>query len=203
MGISLVTAATTDPVRVSDCSPDILDFSGNQEANLRLESAISFATRWLEEATQRQLMSATWKQTFDDWPGDGRFKIDVSPLSSVTTLKYYDADASLTTVSSADYWTITDTFPPFVQMKPDYDYPTLEDSRPGAIELTYVAGHTSIDDVPKLAKKGIMLLAALFYRVAEAQPVPDSADLAAVTPNDKIPAAVWSIVNMLKRDGYT
>jgi uncharacterized phiE125 gp8 family phage protein len=204
VGIILVTAATSEPVVVADVSPGILDYSASVADAARLTSAIAHAVRWVEGMTQRQFMAATWKQTFDDWPDDGRFKIDLQPFTSVTHLKYYDADATLTTVDSGDYWTDTSAKPPIVQMKPDFDYPTVEQDRPSAIELTYVAGESSAANVPTLAKKAIILLATYYFRQAEANPVPDSADQAALTPNyQDIPQGVWSIVRMLSAGGYS
>lgn len=208
MGIELVTDATSEPITLADLSGEIFDFpkgnANSADANLRAETQIIAATRWLQGKTQQQFIQATWKQTWDKWPGDGIFKIDLRPLSSVTTLKYYDVDGTLTTVSSSDYWVITSKRPPIVQLKPSFSYPSLEDGRPAVIELTFVAGYSSVANVPALAKQGIKLLATHWFKLPDAAPMQDSTEAAAFTPAYKdVPFGVFSIADMLSEGGYT
>ncbi len=213
MGLTLVTDASTLPWTLAEFVAEIVGYVQSSANDNVCTAVLNATTKWVQNQTCRQFIQATWKQTLNDWPeadSDGFYsvKLDLSPLASITTVKYYNTSGTLTTVSSGDYWTITTSIPPRLTFNPsEFDWPTLQDGRPDPIEVTFVAGYGAAgSSVPHDLKRAIQLLARYWYEInMAASPV-----LASQSPMDaqpvkygEVPFGVWSIVNMYKADGYT
>lgn len=212
MGLALVTDASTLPWTLSNFTAEIVNYKQSSGNDDDCTAVLNAATKWVQNQTCRQLMLATWKQTCNDWPiedCDGFYSInlDLKPLSSVTSVKYYNTSATLTTVTSTDYWAITTATRPKVTFNPDeFDWPSLQNGRPDAIEITFVAGYADAATVPYDLKRAIHLLAMYWREIGMAA----SEKVATQNPADgqpvtygEIPFGVWSIVNTYKADGYT
>lgn len=203
MGLTLITAATSNPITAEDLKTDILNFQNDLDNISLLEFNIEAATNWLQESTARQFMQATWMQTFDCWPGR-HLVFDMAPVASVSSVKYYDVDGVQQTLSSSYYWVDTRSRPPRLTFKPSFSEPSLEDGRPGAIEVTFVAGYANVAAVPAIAKLAIKQLVMYWYNQREALAVKQSSEPAATAPAySDIPFGVFSIANQLNASGYT
>lgn len=208
MGLNLVTAATTLPVTTEELIAELESWADTAENSVTILAKLNEAVSFLENQTARRFMQSTWLQTFEDWPCDrgGKllFKIDLKPLSSVTHVKYYNADGTLTTLSSTEYWTITNSERPCVAFKPTtFSRPILEVGRPEAIEVTFVAGYASASAVPHNAKLAIKMLAAYWFE--QRKPVASDSlvsPTAGAPTISEIPYGVKQIINDLNASGY-
>lgn len=209
MGLQLVTGPTSLPVTRDELTPELESWADSGENIQTLTAKLHEAVSYVEAETNRRFIQQTWLQTFDCWPElnrDGRriFKLDLKPLSSVTTVKYYNADGTLTTLSSTEYWAITNAERPQVAFKPStFTQPTVEVGRPDAIEVTYVAGYASAAVIPARAKLAIKMLAAYWFEqrkpVASDSLVSPSAGSPTIA---EIPYGVKQIINELNASGY-
>jgi uncharacterized phiE125 gp8 family phage protein len=152
-----------DPVTVADAKlhcralADVNDEDGNIRTYLRA------AVRIGERQTGRGWTTQTWKLGAEDWAA--KFYLPMAaPLQSVTSVKYYAADGTLTTLSSSYYLVDTLSEPGCVALAPNYAWPSLQaDRRTWPIEITYVVGWTSVAQVPDDYKIGVCLLADHLY----------------------------------------
>jgi uncharacterized phiE125 gp8 family phage protein len=133
---------------------------------------IQAATRACENeiAGHRQFLSATYDLPVSGWWDC--LHLPRPPLQSVTSIKYYDADGTLTTVDSSLYLVKT----PFrslgrVYRAPDEDWPTdLQDDREFPITVRFVAGYGTGADVPATIKQAITLMVGWMH--ANREPAP-------------------------------
>lgn len=205
MGLTLVTAATSAPVTVAEITKELYAWAESEDNVATLQAKIHEATEWFQAQTCRQFIQATYKQTFDCWFATRVLKIDLQPVYSVSSVKYYDADGTLQTISSTNYWADTSGYPPRIVFKPSYALPNLEDGRPSSVEVNFVAGYANAAAVPYLAKQGIKMLASYWYTMREAATTPDNAEPSGYTGSQfkEIPFGVYSIANALSAGGYT
>lgn len=201
--LTLITDASTDPVTLAEMVAEIPGYVQSTANDAIVSDKIAGATRWLQEYTSRQFIQATYLQAYDDWPDE--IIPHIQPLVSVTSVKYYDTDATQQTVSSTMYWTDIYNIPPRIVFKPStFDYPTVETGRPSAIEVRYSAGYTNAAAVPEIVKQAIKLLARYWWEKREAADVANSQAPTAQTPTyGEIPFGVFSIANMINASGYT
>jgi uncharacterized phiE125 gp8 family phage protein len=155
--LSLVTAPVEEPVTVAEAK---VHCRVSHDADDALYAVwIGAARRLIEEEAGVRLVNQTWRLSLDDWPAGGEIKIPIGPVVSVSTLKYLDDDATLTTlVADTDYLTALGRRPPVVYCHPDESWPSVAVGRLDAVRLEFVAGYgASAASVPETAKNAILL----------------------------------------------
>jgi len=174
--------AGTDAITISDAGSEVV-FNSISEDNL-LYSLITAARRYVEEQTGRALINQTWKTYLDAFPAV--IYLDWPPLSSVTSIKYYDTAGAQQTLSTDVYTVDTSSTPGRIYEAYEQTWPSVQGIK-NAIEITYVAGYgSSADDVPEMLKTAIKMLAGHWYERREAYE-------AAVSLTE-VPMAVRSII---------
>lgn len=133
-----------------------------QDFDREIEDVIASAIDYIEQHTGRTCrLEITAVDTFRRWCDVGR--IEMQPASAISSLKYYDTNASLQTVSSANYRLIESTDgSAYLELDVDYVRPDL-DNRDAAIELTYTAGYATADDLPKRLKQAVKAAVVMFW----------------------------------------
>lgn len=128
-----------------------------------IDALIIAAREHIEQVTGRGLFTQTWKYVQDEWT-DELWLPMAAPLQSVTSVKYYNGDGTLTTLTAADTY-IVDTVsePGRVIRKPLTIWPVLQIDRPSAIEVTYVVGWDSVANMPQAIKQAALLLVGHWY----------------------------------------
>jgi uncharacterized phiE125 gp8 family phage protein len=160
----LTVAATTEPVSLEDAKDHLRVFNTKQDTLIQRQ--IRLARFYAEAVSGKQFINATWILYLDRFPAI--IRPPLPPLSSVTTLKYYDTGNSLTTLTENTDFTVDSKSEP-ARIEPEYNlsWPSTRD-RFNAIELTYVAGYgTEGSDVPESYIQAMMLLLANWYEVRE------------------------------------
>lgn len=210
MGLTLVTDAASLAVTLAEIAPEVESYEQSVDNDAVLTKKLYEAIDYFQNQTQRQLIQATYKQTLNSWPfpnSDGYYAapVDVVPLYSVSSVKYYDTNGTLQTVSSSDYFAITTAPRPCVAFNASsFTFPSLQLYRPEAIEITFVAGYANAAAVPYMAKVAIKMLATYWYEQRPAVVTASAAAPTATTPAlGEIPYGVTQIINMLRADGYT
>lgn len=115
------------------------------------------------------LITQTVKQVFDQFPCEDYFLLERGrPIISVSSVKYYDLDNTLTTFSTDNYLVTDSTVPPSICLKPGKTWPELHRTRLGAVEVTYTAGYgTTEASVPMDVKLALSLMVGDFYQNRE------------------------------------
>ena len=121
--------------------------------NLALESAVEFC----EQVTGHVLrVSYTVDQSYPGWPCNP-IRFDRQHVYSISSVGYYDADNSSQTVDSANYrLQESSDGASYLEIDSDFSAPDLY-ARNDAVVVTYLAGYSSISDVPTAAKMAILL----------------------------------------------
>jgi uncharacterized phiE125 gp8 family phage protein len=131
-----------------------------QDANLYgwLLAAIELA----QKETGRQLINATYDETFNAWPcadgwGDRAFRLYWSPLVSISSVKYLDTAGVQQTLDPANYRADLVRSPGRVVFKRSTSFPSLYDDSQ-TITVRYVAGYgPEMHDVPEMIRQWIIV----------------------------------------------
>lgn len=126
-----------------------------------ITALIVVARKWVENYTNRALITQTWVQSWDYIPSPTVFEVAVNPLISITSFKYYDENAT-----EQDYTTYqTDTQSDVAKLCPNYNttFPSIQLGRLNSINLTFVCGYGGASDVPDDIKHAIKILIGYFY----------------------------------------
>ena len=164
MAVSLVTAATTEPVTIQDLKEQLRIDENTEDSYLG--GLLKTATRAVEKMSDRQLINATWRLSLDEFPC-WDIRVPKPPLSSVSSITYVNSTGGSSTVASTDY--AVDTYNEPGRITPAYNatWPTgrLQNN---AVTVTYVAGYgASQNAVPDTYRHAIKMLAAHWHEHRE------------------------------------
>jgi len=133
-----------------------------------IASLITRATNYVENETRRQLINATYTFSFDMFPHGDVIYSPVSPLGSVTSITYLDADGASQTLASSVYGVDIIRDPGRIYLKSGQEWPSTLD-QDQAVTITAVSGYgASSSDVPEPLIQAVLMLAAHFYEHREA-----------------------------------
>jgi uncharacterized phiE125 gp8 family phage protein len=165
--LTLVTDATAYPITKSELKSQ-LNISETETAfDDYLDSLIVAATEIVELDTQLTLVNKSWKYTIENFPGD-EITIPMSPIQSITHIKYYDSTDVLQTVPTA-YYTLDGTTGSVnrgnsrIYLNEPYDWPTPYDRR-DAVQVTFVGGYgAAAINVPASIRHAIKVLCTFWF----------------------------------------
>ena len=163
MNVSIVTAASGFPISEEEVR-DHLRLDDNRD-DAYIKSLIAVVTNFTEKFTRRALITQTWKVFFDCFPSY-EIEIPFAPLQSVTSVKYYDANNVLQTISSTEYIVDTAREPGRVTPIPYGIWP-VTNYRPNAVEVQFVAGYGKADAIPQAIKQGMLIMLSHMYENRE------------------------------------
>ncbi len=156
----LVTGPTSEPVSVEDMNAYSRVEMDQPEEDLLVLRLIKLARELVENDSERQLMTATWKLNLDAFPrSNGAIELRKPPIQSVTSLTYYDSDGSLQTLDASKYDADVLSTPGRIVPAFGESWPVTRNGFPNAVIVEFVAGFTSALLVPERAKQCIRLLA--------------------------------------------
>lgn len=179
MSLSLVTAAQLEPVSEDEVRSHCRIDATDEESLLAVY--IKAARGYAETFQSRQLVSATWRLSFDEIcpstdPESGLqyIQIPLPPLQSVSSYTYVDSTGGTQTWSSTNYSVDTYREPGRLALAYGASWPSTR-LQANAVNITFVAGYggsgasaiDSVAAVPQETKLGIMLLAANSYENRE------------------------------------
>ena len=161
MSLILKTAPASEPVTTALVSSycRVTDSDENTEI-----AAIALAARERVEADSGLcLISQTWLDYRACFPFVDFIRLPKAPLISVDSIKYYDEDNTLQTLSASYYVASpAGSIPAIVELAYGYDWPTTYD-RQDAVVIEFKVGYASADVVPAAAKIAIKALARHLY----------------------------------------
>lgn len=124
------------------------------------------AREMVEQRTGRSLITQSRTIKMDYFPRSGVIVLPHGPLQSVTSIKYYDADEVLQTMSASLYWVDTSSGLPRIVIKDSW--PSTYDM-PNAVIIVYVCGYgTAGSDVPAPLRKACFMILAHLYENRQA-----------------------------------
>lgn len=157
--LELVTAPTSYPITLEEARSHLRVNTRDEDERIE-DELIPEATAFCESKIlgERQFMLATYDLPLRAF-WSGPLALPRPPLSSITSLKYYDQTGTLQTVSSALYLVRTPWKQPgTIERAPDanWTFTTQSDCR-FPVVIRFIAGYASAAVVPFQAKAAIKL----------------------------------------------
>lgn len=151
------TSISADDLEMFDSVKSHLRVFGMDD-DTRIEDALRAAIDCVEEWTNRTIRrSVSSTAHFKGWARE--YHLPLPPHVSVSSVKYYDGDNTLQTVSTDDYRTPTSTRNGMrVEFDWQYTFPNVYD-RMDPIQIAFVRGYSATSDIPGSIKTAIRLLA--------------------------------------------
>lgn len=165
MNIDVVTAPPFEPISVAEAYEHLrwdTEEQGSPSETIYplqtlIEGNITAARVYIETRTRRSLIEQTLRLNLpsferpvqDAWAGfSGCLQIELPrpPLIVVESVKYYDEDNTLQTVSSANYFT-TSGVVPALRFVDEFSVPCTY-RRDDAVQITYQTGYAATDSPP-------------------------------------------------------
>ena len=167
MNISLVTAPTAEPVTLEEAKNHLrVDITADDTL---IESLILVARNVCEGINNHKFVTQTWDIFMDAFPGGNEFILpkSLSPLASVTHIKYTDEDSNQSTFNSSNYAVDIYSDPGRIKLMNDANWPSDTLYEINAVEIRVVVGYGDDADVPQEYKQAILLLLGHWYENRE------------------------------------
>jgi len=167
MGLVRVTAPATTPVTLAEAKKHCRaeDFTDD---DVLLTLYIEAATAYLdgeEGILGKALVNQVWDLFWDEFP-DGPIELPLPPLSSVNFVKYFDSGNVLTTLDPNEY--AVDIRSGVGYVVPSVDgWPASYADTINAVNVRYVAGYGTAENVPAALKAAILLMVGDLYATRE------------------------------------
>ena len=167
-GLVQTSAPATEPVTTAEAKLWCKVDDDITEDNDLIDSLVASARFQVEEYTQRQLVTATWRLTLEKFPPGNVIYLPKPNVQSVSSVKYYNtANTQTTLTANTDYE--VDVYAEPARIQPYYGtvWPSTRD-RFQAVEVIYVAGYGAASAVPSGITTAIKLLVSHWYANREA-----------------------------------
>jgi len=161
--LTQTAAPSIDPVARADAKNHLkVDFTDDDSL---IDLYISAATSVAEKHTWRQLITATYELSLNDFPdADGPITIPRPPLQSIVSITYTDTDGNSQTLSASKYQVDTIREPGQVWPETTESWPAVEDERINAVTVKFKAGYGDNEsDVPQQIRHAIKRITAHIY----------------------------------------
>lgn len=184
-GLAQTVAPTLEPLLLPEVKRHLRIDHTDDDVYLT-DYLIPAAREYVEDETERQLITATWALKLPRFPDCGEpLKLPKPKLLTVSTITYYTDDVS-TTWSSTAYSVLTTEHIGAVSESTEDNWPDT-DTRRDAVTVTYTAGYGAASSaVPLKIKQAMFLLIGNWYEHREA------ADLTVAKPIE------FGVSNLLK-----
>lgn len=166
MGLQLKTAASIDPVTLAEAKKWLeRTESDHADRDLDITDLITGATELVQDAWNRQLITATWELFLDGFFNDAdNFFIDgciflrMPPFQSITSIKHIDPDGTEQTIASTVYKLDAADDSGRIALKFNKSWPATR-VQPESVTIEYKAGYgDAASDVPSSAKTAIKMI---------------------------------------------
>jgi uncharacterized phiE125 gp8 family phage protein len=160
------TAATADPFTLDELKEDRRIDGGADDKALAMYA--KRAVDFLEAQLNRNFISTVRKLYLDEFPDV--IEIERLPVSTITSVVYYNTAGTLTTLSATSYQTdiVSPDSPARIAPAPGTSWPSTEADRLNAVIVTYTAGYgAAASAVPQRVRHAIGLLVAHMHENRE------------------------------------
>lgn len=156
----LVTGPGTEPLTLEEMKNHIKRETGVTADDGLITRLGKAVRRNLELELRKVFITQTWELYLD------KFKsvmlLEKSPVTSVTSVKYYDSANDLQTLAATVYDTDFVSEPARITLAYSQQFPTIY-NRTNAVIIKFVAGYTNAAAVPEEIKEIMLLLISYYY----------------------------------------
>lgn len=158
--LRLVTAPTTEPITLAEVKAHCV--IGHDEDDLLLAIMISAAREHGESITGRSWAEKTLEVVLDRFPV-GTISLPATPISSVSSIEYVDANGAEQTLPESEYHVDTESM--IGRVVPKDAWPETAD-QPNAVRVQYSAGWTP-EEFPQSLRQWMLIRVATLYEHRE------------------------------------
>lgn len=155
MGLQRTTEPASSPVTLAEAK-DYLRISGTAD-DTGVQAMIDAATSFVEDYIGRSLIAQAWRITLDDFAD--AVVLPRGPVTSITSLKYYDTAGDLQTLASTYYTLDNSSDPAFMVRNSDATWPAIMDGV-NAVQVNYATGYGTI---PAAIKHAVLVVLGYWY----------------------------------------
>lgn len=163
MKVELVTVPGESPVTLAEAKQHCRVDTNADDA--LIQTFIDSATDLAQAELQRAIITQTQRVYLDGFDSD-EIELPYPKLQSVSSVKYYDTNGVLQTLSPSAYFVDSKALVGKVMLASGASWPATAD-RPNAVEIEFVCGYGAAAAVPKCVKVGILHLVAHCYEHRE------------------------------------
>ena len=163
MGLNLITAPASTPVSLAEAKSYLRILDSNSDT--LVTSLIAAATAYLDGPNGylgRAIISQTWELYLDDF--SSAIRIPLRPVSSVTSVKYYDTANVLQTITSTNYAVDLTSHDQWIVPVTGYSWPAVTTGINNVV-IRFIAGDAAASEAVKVA---IYMLIAQWFDMPEA-----------------------------------
>jgi len=171
----VATPATALPLTVAEAKAHLRIEQDAEDP--KLEEAIEVAVDEIASPNGwlgRSIMPQTLRLTLDAYPPRVLY-LPGPPVTEVKTIKVREDDDTFTTIYDADAPTDTinlqsdlTAVPPYIWPDDDIGWPGDIKYGPDSMQVEYIAGYATADDVPKVIQRWLLMRVGELYRDPEA-----------------------------------
>lgn len=156
MALELTSAPASEPLTLDEVRTFLRVTSVTEDDYIL--NLISVARSCAEDFLNRALIQQTWTLYLRDFPSDAEIVLPLAPLSSVTSVKYYNSANRLTTLTvNTDYYVDAKSQPGRIVLPESVSWPTCYD-KPNAVEIVFVAGYgAAASAIPGRILQGMLM----------------------------------------------
>lgn len=161
MAIKVTTQPATEPVTLVEAKSH-LRVDGSDD-DVLIADLISAAREYVEQVTSRHLITQSLTYYGESFNADIELK---AGLQSVTSINYTDTDGNNQLLDTSLYSVDTASFVGAVYPSYGNSWPSARYEK-NAVQIEFIAGYGSADDVPVPIKQAMLLLIGHFYQNRE------------------------------------
>lgn len=185
--LELVTAPAITPITLAQAKSQMRVDTTAEDTYIT--ALINEATNYVQQNTNLQLITATYKQYLKEFPADDKsIEFMSNPVQSITSIKYTDTDGVVQTWAASKYELDAKSLPGIVQPISTQDYPDTKDVV-NAVIIEHKTGFgDATTDVPDNLIRAVKLLVNFWYD--------NRVTIKATGQDIDIPKAVQSLLNL-------
>ncbi len=154
-GLTTTTGPAEEPIELA-LAKKHLRIDHDDEDTL-IEAWIKAARELTEVHCSKRWVTQSVRATFDSWPGDGIIRLPIEPVSAIGSVKYLDANGTLTTIGSSNYQSRLDGSPPIIAGVANYYWPSVQYGAMNPVRVEFTAGYGAASAVPASVKAAMLL----------------------------------------------
>lgn len=156
----ITTAPATEPITLAEAKSQCRIETSFTDDDTWLNTVITVVREQAEDILNRALIDQTITMVADEFPDF--FEIPQPPLSSITSIKYYDEDNVQQTLATSEYEVNNYIEPALVTKAYDVTWPATY-TRFDAVEVVFQAGYANAAAVPTSVKQGMLMMLTDLY----------------------------------------
>ena len=166
--MKIITAPTIEPVTLEEAKSHLR--VEHDAEDVLITSLIAAARQSAEQYTNRAFLTQTLEEAFLPPASDNDdvlFRLGRTPVQSVTSITYLDVLGEAQPWAKTDNWILFDMVQPEqILLRHNALIPKMLD-RVDAVKIRYVAGWSSVSDVPAPIKQAMLLMIGKWYEFRE------------------------------------